>query len=136
MNKKRIVIGLLALLMLVISGSVVIAWPWSNNNDNHNNINFDQSKFERLLQDGQFSVQAGDINSAIKSYREAAKMKPTGQNFQRLMIHDGMLAVHAGDYNTSLKFYNISIIADPNSKTSDFLVQHRRELMRKSGQSD
>jgi len=63
-------------------------------------------------------------------------MKPTGQNFQRLMIHDGMLAEHAGDYNTSLKFYNISIIADPNSKTSDFLVQHRRELMRKSGQSD
>ena len=34
MNKKRIVIGLLALLMLVISGSVVIAWPWNNNNDN------------------------------------------------------------------------------------------------------
>ena len=136
MNKNRIWIRLIALLMLVISGSVVNAWPWSNNNDNHNNINFDQSKFERLLQDGQFSVQAGDINSAIKSYREAAKMKPTGQNFQRLMIHDGMLAEHAGDYNTSLKFYNIAIVADPNSKTSDFLVQHRRELMRKSGQSD
>jgi len=52
------------------------------------------------------------------------------------MIHDGMLAEHAGDYNTSLKFYNIAIIADPNSKTSDFLVQHRRELMGKSGQSE
>ena len=122
---------------LVINGSVVSAWPWSSNEDNqNNNINFDQSKFERLLQDGQFSVQAGNINSAIKSYREAAKMKPTGQNFQRLMTHDGMLAEHAGDYNTSLKFYNIAIIADPNSKTSDFLVQHRRELMRKSGQSE
>jgi len=136
-NKKRIKIGIVALLMLVISGSVVSAWLWSSNDDKRdNNIKFDQSKFERLLQDGQFSVQAGDINSALKSYREAAKMKPTGQNFQRLMIHDGMLAEHAGDYNTSLKFYNISIIADPNSKTSDFLVQHRRELMRKSGQSD
>jgi outer membrane protein assembly factor BamD (BamD/ComL family) len=136
-NEKRIKIGTVALLMLVISGSVVSAWLWSSNDDKRdNNIKFDQSKFERLLQDGQFSVQAGDINSALKSYREAAKMKPTGQNFQRLMIHDGMLAEHAGDYNTSLKFYNISIIADPNSKTSNFLVQHRSELMRKSGQSD
>jgi outer membrane protein assembly factor BamD (BamD/ComL family) len=136
MNKETIKIRIVALLMLVISCSVVNAWPWCNNDDNHNNIKFDQIKFERLLQDGQFSVQARDINSAIKSYNKAAKMKPTGQNFQRLMIHDGMLAEHAGDYNTSLKFYNIAIVADPNSKTSDFLVQHRRELMRKSGQSD
>src|SRR5208337_543421 len=106
--------------MLVISGSVVIAWPWSNNNDNHKNINFDQSKYERLLQDGQFSVQAGDINSAIKSYREAAKMKPTGQNLQRLIFNDEMLAEQAGDYNTSLKFYNMAVVADSNSNTSDF----------------
>ena len=63
-------------------------------------------------------------------------MKPTGQNFQRLIIHDGMLAEQAGDYNTSLKFYNIAIVADPNSKTSDFLVKHTRELMKKSGQLD
>jgi len=68
--------------MLVISCSVVNAWPWSNNDDNHNNINFDQSKFERLLQDGQFSIQAGDINSALKSYKEAGKMNLTGQNLQ------------------------------------------------------
>jgi len=47
-----------------------------------------------------------------------------------------MLSEQAGDYNTSLKLYNMSIAADPNSKTSDFLVQHKRELMRKSGQSD
>ena len=137
MNKKIIKIGIVALLMLVISGSVVSAWPWSSNEDNqNNNINFDQSKFERLLQDGQFSVQAGDINSALKSYKEAAKMNPTGQNLQRLTYNIGMLSEQAGDYNTSLKLYNISIVADPNSKTSNFLVQHRRELMRKSGQSD
>ena len=137
MNKKRIKIGIVALLMLVISGSVASAWPWSNNEDNqNNNINFDQSKFERLLQDGQFSIQAGDINSALKSYKEAGKMNPTGQNLQRLTYNIGMLSEQAGDYNTSLKLYTISIVADPNSKTSDFLVQHRRELMRKSGQSD
>ena len=137
MNKKIIRIGIVALLMLVISGSVASAWPWSSNEDNqNNNINFEQSKFERLLQDGQFSVQAGDINSALKSYKEAAKMDPTGQNLQRLTYNIGMLSEQAGDYNTSLKLYNISIVADPNSKTSDFLVQHRRELMRKSGQSD
>jgi uncharacterized membrane protein YjgN (DUF898 family) len=60
MNKKIIKIGIVALLMLVISGSVVSAWLWSNNDDKQkNNIKFDQSKFERLLQDGQFSVQAG-----------------------------------------------------------------------------
>jgi hypothetical protein len=63
-------------------------------------------------------------------------MKPTEQNFQRLIIHDGMLAEQAGDYNTSLKFYNMVFVADPNSKTSDFIVQHRRELMRKMGQLD
>jgi len=136
MSKKIIKIGIVALLMLVICGSVVNAWPWSNNDDNHNNINFDQSKFERLLQDGQFSVQAGDINSALKSYKEAGKMNPTGQNLQRLTYNIGMLAEQAGDYNTSLKLYNISIVADPNTKTSDFLVQHRRELMRKMGQLD
>ena len=137
MNKKRIKIGIVALLMLVISGSVVSAWPWSSNEDHqNNNINFDQSKFERLLQDGQFSIQAGDINSALKSYKEAGKMNPTGQNLQRLTYNIGMLSEQAGDYNTSLKLYNISIVADPNSKTSDFLVQHRRELKRKSGQSD
>jgi tetratricopeptide (TPR) repeat protein len=136
MNKKTIKIKIVALLMLVISCSVVNAWPWSNNDDNHNNINFDQSKFERLLQDGQFSVQAGDINSALKSYKEAGKMNPTGQNLQRLTYNIGMLAEQAGDYNTSLKLYNISIVADPNTKTSDFLVQHRRELMRKMGQLD
>jgi hypothetical protein len=73
MNKKTIKIRIVALLMLVISCSVVNAWPWSTNDDNHNNINFDQSKFERLLQDGQFSVQAGDINSALKSYKEAGE---------------------------------------------------------------
>ena len=123
--------------MLVISGSVVSAWPWSSNEDNqNNNINFEQSKFERLLQDGQFLVQAGDINSALKSYREAAKMNPTGQNLQRLAYNIGMLSEQAGDYNTSLKFYNTSIIADSNSKTAYFIVQHRLELMRKSGQSD
>jgi tetratricopeptide (TPR) repeat protein len=123
--------------MLVISGSVVSAWPWSSNEDNqNNNINFEQSKFERLLQDGQFSVQTEDINSALKSYREAAKMNPTGQNLQRLAYNIGMLSEQAGDYNTSLKLYNTSIVADPNSNTADFIVQHRRELMRKSGQSD
>jgi tetratricopeptide (TPR) repeat protein len=137
MNKKIIKIGIVTLLMLVISGSVVNAWPWSSNEDNHNNnIKFDQSKFERLLQDGQFSVQAGDINSAIKSYREAAKMKPTGQNLQRLTYNIGMVSEQAGDYNTSLKLYNISIAADQNSKTADILVQHRRELMKESGQSN
>jgi tetratricopeptide (TPR) repeat protein len=137
MNKKIIKIGIVALLMLVISGSVVSAWPWSSNEDNqNNNINFEQSKFERLLQDGQFSVQTEDINSALKSYREAAKMNPTGQNLQRLTYNIGMLSEQAGDYNTSLKLYNTSIVADPNSNTADFIVQHRRELMRKSGQSD
>ena len=137
MNKKIIKIGIVALLMLVISGSVVSAWPWSSNDDKqNNNIKFDQSKFERLLQDGQFSVQAGDINSALKSYKEAAKMKPTGQNLQRLTYNIGMLSEQAGDYNTSLKFYNMAIVADPNSKTADFIVQHTSELMRKSGQSD
>jgi tetratricopeptide (TPR) repeat protein len=137
MNKKIIKIGIVALLMLVISGSVVSAWPWSSNEDNqNNNINFEQSKFERLLQDGQFSVQTEDINSALKSYREAAKMNPTGQNLQRLAYNIGMLSEQAGDYNTSLKLYNTSIVADPNSNTADFIVQHRRELMRKSGQSD
>ena len=55
---------------------------------------------------------------------------------QRLTYNIGMLSEQAGDYNTSLKLYNMSIAADPNSKTSDFLVQHKRELMRKSGQSD
>jgi tetratricopeptide (TPR) repeat protein len=137
MNKKIIKIGIVALLMLVISSSVISAWPWSSNADNQNNsIKFDQSKFERLLQDGQFSVQAGDINSAVKSYNEAAKMKPTGQNLQRLAFTDGRLAEQAGDYNSSLKFYNIAIVADPNSKTADFIVKHTSELMRKSGQSD
>ena len=63
-------------------------------------------------------------------------MKPTRQNSQRLTFNDGMLAEQAGDYNTSLKFYNMAIVADPNSKTSDFIVQHRHELMRKSGQSN
>ena len=128
MNKKIIKIGIVALLMLVISGSVVSAWPWSSNEDNqNNNINFEQSKFERLLQDGQFSVQTEDINSALKSYREAAKMNPTGQNLQRLAYNIGMLSEQAGDYNTSLKLYNTSIVADPNSNTADFIVQHRRE---------
>jgi tetratricopeptide (TPR) repeat protein len=123
--------------MLVISSSVVNAWPWSSSDDKqNNNIKFDQSRFERLLQDGQFSIQAGDINSALKSYKEAGRMNPTGQNLQRLTYNIGMLSEQAGDYNTSLKLYNISIVADPNSKTSDFLVQHTRELMRKSGQSD
>jgi hypothetical protein len=137
MNKKRIKIGIVALLMLVISGSVVSAWPWSSNEDNQNNtINFDQSKFERLLQDAQFSIQAGDINSALKSYKEAGKMNPTGQNLQRLTYNIGMLSEQAGDYNTSLKLYNISIVADLSSKTPDFIVQHRSELMKKSGQSD
>lgn len=37
---------------------------------------------------------------------------------------------------TSLKLYNISIVADPNSKTEDFIVQHRCDLMKKFGQSD
>jgi tetratricopeptide (TPR) repeat protein len=137
MNKEIIKIGIVALLMLVISGSVISAWPWSSNADNQNNsIKFDQSKFERFLQDGQFSVQAGDINSAVKSYNEAAKMKPTGQNLQRLAFTDGRLAEQAGDYNSSLKFYNIAIVADPNSKTVDFIVKHTSELMRKLGQLD
>jgi len=137
MNKKRIKIGIVALLMLIISGSVVSAWPWSSNEDNqNNNINFDQSKFERLLQDGQFSIQAGDINSALKSYKEAGKMNPAGQNLQRLTYNIGMLSEQAGDYNTSLKLYNISIVADLNSKTPDFIVQHRSELMKKLGRSD
>jgi peptidoglycan hydrolase CwlO-like protein len=137
MNKKIIQIGIAALLMLVISGSVVSAWPWSSNEDNQkNNIHFDQSKFERLLQDGQFSAQAGDINSALKSYNEAAKMKPTGQNLQRLAYNIGILSEQAGDYNTSLKLYSTSIAADPNSKTVNFIFQHRCELMKKSGQSD
>src|SRR5271169_433638 len=137
MSKKIIKIGIVALLMLVISGSVVNAWPWSNNDDKQNNdIKFDQSKFEQLLQEGQFSVQAGDITSALKSYRDAAKMNPTGQNLQRLTYNLGMLSEQAGDYNNSLKLYNVSIVADPNSKTADFLVQHRRELVRKLGQSD
>ena len=137
MSKKIIKIGIVALLMLVICGSVVNAWPWSNNNDKqNNNIKFDQSKFEQLLQEGQFSVQAGDSTSALKYYRGAAKMNPTGQNLQRLTYNLGILSEQAGDYNNSLKFYNVSIVADPNSKTSDFLVQHRRELMRKLGQSD
>ena len=137
MNKKIIKIGIVALLILVISGSVVNAWPWSSNDEKQkNNTNFDQSKFERLLQDGQFSIQAGDINSALKLYKEAGRMNPTGQNLQRLTYNIGMLSEQAGDYNTSLKLYNISIVADPNSKTAYFLVQHKRELMRKSGQSD
>ena len=136
MNKNRIWIGLIALLMLIISGSVASAWPWSNNDDNHNNINFDQSKFERLLQDGQFSVQAGDIDSGLKSYNEAAKMNPTGQNLQRLTYIDGTLAEQAGCNNTSLKLYSTSIVADPNSKTANFIFQHRCELMKKLGQSD
>ena len=63
-------------------------------------------------------------------------MNPTGQNLQRLMINIGMVAEQAGDYNTSLKFYNMAIVADPNSKTANFIVQHTSELMRKSGQSD
>jgi tetratricopeptide (TPR) repeat protein len=137
MSKKIIKIGIVALLMLVICGSVVNAWPWSNNDDKqNNNIKFDQSKFEQLLQEGQFSVQAGDSTSALKSYRDAAKMNPTGQNLQRLTYNLGILSEQAGDYNNSLKFYNVSIVADPNSKTADFLVQHRRELMRKLSQSD
>jgi tetratricopeptide (TPR) repeat protein len=137
MNKKIIKIGIVALLMLVISGSMVSAWPWSSNEDNqNNNINFEQSKFERLLQDGQFSIQAGDINSALKSYNDAAKMKPTGQNLQRLTYNIGMLSEQAGDYNTSLKLYSTSIAADPNSNTVNFIFQHRCELMKKSGQSD
>jgi hypothetical protein len=113
MKKKIIKIGIVALLMLVIGGSAVSAWPWSNNNDNHNNIKFYQSKFERLLQDGQFSVQAGDIISTIKSYNEAVKMNPNGQNLQRLTYNDGMLAEQAGCYNTSRKLYSMSIVADP-----------------------
>jgi tetratricopeptide (TPR) repeat protein len=137
MNKKIIKIGIVALLMLVISDSVVSAWPWSSNEDNqNNNINFDQSKFERLLQDGQFSIQAGDINSALEAYNEAAKMKPTGQNLQRLTYNIGMLSEQAGDYNTSLKLYSTSIVADPNSKTAKTIFQHRCELMKKSDQSD
>jgi len=63
-------------------------------------------------------------------------MKPTGQNLQRLIFNDGMLAEQIGDYNASLKFYNMAVVADSNSKTSDFIAQHRRELMRKLGQSD
>jgi len=47
MNKETIKIRIVALLMLVISCSVVNAWPWCNNDDNHNNIKFDQIKFER-----------------------------------------------------------------------------------------
>jgi hypothetical protein len=47
-----------------------------------------------------------------------------------------MLAEQAGDYNSSLKFYNMAIVADPNSKTANFIVQHTSELMRKSGQSN
>ena len=137
MNKKIIKIGIVALLMLVISGSVVSAWPWSSNADNQNNsIKFDQSKFERLLQDGQFSIQAGDINSALEAYNDAAKMKPTGQNLQRLIYNIGMLTEQAGDYNTSLKLYSTSIAADPNSKTANAIFQHRCELMKKLGQSD
>jgi len=137
MNKKIIKIGIVALLMLVISSSIVSAWSWNSKEDNlNNNINFEQSKFERLLQDGQFSIQAGDINSALKSYNEAAKMKQTGQNLQRLAYNIGMLSEQAGDYNTSLKLYNTSIVADPNSKTANFIFQHRCELMKKSGQSD
>ena len=43
MNKKIIKIGIVALLMLVISGSVVSAWPWSSKEDNqNNNINFER----------------------------------------------------------------------------------------------
>ena len=136
MNKKMTKIGIVTLLMLVIRGSTVNAWPWSKNNDNHNNIKFDQSKFERLLQDGQFSVQAGDINSVLKSYNEAAKMNPTGQNLQRLTYIDGTLAEQAGCNNTSLKLYSTSIVADPNSKTANIIFQHRCELMKKLGQSD
>ena len=121
----------------MIIGSVVSAWLWTSKDDNRdNNIKFDKSKFERLLQDGQFSVQAGNINSALKSYREAAKMNPTGQNLQRLIYNIGMVSEQAEDYNTLLKFYNIAIVADPNSKTANFIVQHTSELMRKSGQSD
>ncbi len=120
--------------MLVISGSVVSAWLWSSNDDKRDNkLKFDQSKFERLLQDGQFSVQAGDINSALKSYREAAKMEPTEQNLQRLTYNIGMVSEQAGDYNNSLKFYNMASVADPTSKTANFIVQHTSELMRKSG---
>jgi len=134
MNKKIIKIGIVALLMLVISGSVISAWLWSSNDDKRdNNIKFDQSKFERLLQDGQFSAQVGDINSALKSYREAAKMNPTGQNLQRFTYNMGIVSEQAGDYNTSLKFYNMAIVADPNSKTVNFIVQHTSELMRESG---
>ena len=137
MNKKIIKIGIVTLLMLVISGSVISAWLWSSNYDKRdNNIKFDQSKFERLLQDGQFSAQVGDINSAFKSSREAAKMNPTGQNLQRLTYNIGMVSEEAGDHNTSLKFYNMAIVADPNSKTANFIVQHTSELMRESGQSD
>jgi hypothetical protein len=30
----------------------------------------------------------------------------------------------------------MTIVADPNSKTADFIVQHTRELTKKSGQAD
>ena len=63
-------------------------------------------------------------------------MKQTGQNLQRLAYNIGMLSEQAGDYNTSLKLYNTSIVADPNSKTANFIFQHRCELMKKLGQSD
>jgi tetratricopeptide (TPR) repeat protein len=89
-----------------------------------------------LLQDGQFSIQAGNINYALKLYNEAGRMNPTGQNLQRLAFNIGMLSEQAEDYNTSLKLYSKSIVADPNSKTAKTIFQHRRELMRKSGQSD
>jgi tetratricopeptide (TPR) repeat protein len=63
-------------------------------------------------------------------------MKPTGQNLQRLAYNIGTLSEQAGDYNSSLKLYSTSIAADPNSKTANFIFQHRCELMKKSGQSD
>jgi hypothetical protein len=59
MNKKRIGIGLIALLMLVISGSVVNAWPWSNNNDNHNNINFDKANLSGYFRTDSFLFRQG-----------------------------------------------------------------------------
>ena len=81
-----------------------------------------KSNFSGYFRTDSFPVQAGDINSALKSYNEAAKMNPTGQNLQRLTYNIGMLSEQAGDYNTSLKLYSIVYCSRSKFKDSRYYL--------------
>jgi hypothetical protein len=120
--------------LIVISSSLVSAWPWSHKEDN---VPFDQTKFDLFVEDAEHSLATGNITQATDSLKEATALNPTGRNLQRLDDDRGNLAEKNGNDQDALKFYEEGAAADSSDWRISYVVQRDKcQLMKKFGQTD